>query len=75
MLKFWPDTIKVKAGDVVEWTNNDLTPHTATSPGERELESGSINAGASWRHTFSKPGTFAYFCTFHPEMKGVVVVR
>lgn len=76
LLKFSPDTIEVKAGEVVEWNNSDLTPHTATSSKEStELDSSSINAGASWRHTFTRPGTFSYFCTFHPEMKGVVLVK
>ena len=78
MVKFSPETIAIKVGDVVEWSNKDLTPHTATSPpapGPPELDSGPINAGASWQHRFTKPGTFAYFCTFHPEMKGTVVVK
>ncbi len=75
MLKFSPDKLEVKIGEEVEWANADLTPHTATSQETSELNSGAINAGAAWRHTFSKAGTFLYFCTFHPEMKGVVVVR
>lgn len=75
MLKFSPERLEVKVGAKVEWANTDLTPHTVTSPDERELNSGSISAGASWQHVFSQPGTFAYFCTFHPEMKGTIIVR
>ena len=73
LLKFSPDKIEVKSGERVEWANADLTPHTATAQGM--FNSGAINAGASWSHTFNQPGTFPYVCTFHPEMKGIVVVH
>jgi len=75
MLKFSPEKLEVKVGDDVEWANADLTPHTATSQTGGALNSGAINAGASWHHTFTQAGSFPYFCTFHPEMKGVVVVK
>jgi plastocyanin len=29
----------------------------------------------TWQHTFTKPGTYAYFCELHPYMKGSIVVR
>ena len=75
LLKFSPESIQVATGQTVEWANSDLTPHTVTSQGSGDLSSGSIDAGASWRHTFTQPGSFPYFCTFHPEMKGTVVVK
>lgn len=74
LLKFAPQQIELKAGDTVEWKNADITPHTATAE-NKDFDSGSINANASWRYTFTHQGTFPYICTFHPEMKGVVVVR
>jgi len=73
LLKFSPDKIEIKSGETVEWANADLTPHTATAQGL--FNSSAISAGASWSHTFTQPGTFPYLCTFHPEMKGVVVVH
>ena len=75
MLKFSPEVIEVRTGEAVEWANSDLTPNTVTSQGSGDLNSGSIDAGASWRHTFGQPGSFPYFCTFHAEMKGSVVVK
>jgi plastocyanin len=75
LLKYSPDTTQISRGETVEWTNNDLTPHTVTSQGGGDMNSGSIDAGASWRHTFAQPGTFSYFCTFHPEMKGEIIVK
>jgi plastocyanin len=75
LLKYSPDTIQIRTGETVEWTNNDLTPHTVTSQPAGDLNSGSIDAGASWRHTFAQPGNFPYFCTFHPEMEGEIIVK
>jgi plastocyanin len=74
-LKYSPATIEIKTGETVAWDNKDLTPHTVTSQNGSELNSGSIEVGASWNHTFTQPGTFPYFCTYHDEMKAVVVVK
>jgi plastocyanin len=74
MMKYLPATLEVARGETVEWKNDDLTPHTATSMA-KQFDSGPINPGASWRHTFTEEGDFAYLCTFHPEMKGVIMVR
>jgi plastocyanin len=71
-LQFSPVTIEVKKGDVVEWKNDDLVPHTATSAA---FDSGTIISGKSWRQTFTNAGNFSYVCTFHPAMKGVVIVK
>ena len=75
LLKYSPATIEIGQGQTIEWANNDLTPHTVTTEGGGELNSGSIEAGASWSHTLLQPGTFPYYCTFHPEMKGTVIVK
>ena len=71
-MKFDPPSVEVKEGDTVEWKNEDITPHTATSA---TFDSASIDSDKSWKHTFTKSGSFSYACTFHPEMKAVVIVR
>jgi plastocyanin len=71
-MQFYPQTLKVKKGTVVEWKNDDFVPHTATSA---SFDSGSLGPGKSWRHTFTKAGQFPYACTFHPTMTGVVIVK
>ena len=71
-MKFEPPTVEVKSGDTVEWKNEDITPHTATST---SFDSASIDPDKSWKHTFGEPGSFAYNCTFHPDMKAVVIVK
>jgi plastocyanin len=72
-MKFDPPAVEVKSGDVVEWKNEDITPHTATSV--PLFDSGSIDSEKSWRHTFTDAGNFPYSCTFHPEMKATVTVK
>ena len=71
-MKFSPATIEIKKGDTVEWTNEDITPHTATSA---QFDSGSLASDKSWKHTFTEAGSFPYGCTFHPDMKADVVVK
>src|SRR4051812_34840930 len=71
-MQFSPAHLEIRKGDVIEWTNADLTPHTATFAA---FDSGSIDADKSWRRTFTDAGEFPYFCTFHPDMKATVLVR
>jgi plastocyanin len=71
-MQFYPQSLKVKKGTVVEWKNDDLVPHTATSS---SFDSGSLGPGKSWRYTVTKAGQFPYACTFHPTMRGVVIVK
>ena len=72
-MKFDPPKLEIHKGDTVEWTNDDITPHTATAL--PFFDSGSIASDKSWRHTFTEPGEFPYGCTFHPEMKAVITVK
>ena len=65
--------ITVSVGTTVEWTNGDPLPHTVTA-NDRSFNSGLIQPGKTFRHTFTKAGTFNYYCVPHPFMKGVIVV-
>ena len=71
---FKPDVVTVKAGATIVWRNTDPVPHTATAK-EAGLDSGAIPANASYRFVAKKKGRFAYECTFHPIMKGEIVVE
>ncbi len=72
---FNPATIEVPAGGSVTWTNQDNVPHTATGLDRAALQSGAIAFDASYTRTFDTPGTLDYFCEFHPNMKGTIVVK
>ena len=65
--------ITVTVGTTLEWTNNDPLPHTVTAT-DKTFNSGLIQPGRTFRHTFTKSGTFNYYCIPHPFMKGVIVV-
>ncbi|HJU24397.1 MAG TPA: cupredoxin family copper-binding protein [Casimicrobiaceae bacterium] len=71
---FKPSTLTVKQGDTVVWHNTDPVPHTVTSK-SGGFDSGSIDAGATYRLVAKKKGRFDYICTFHPIMKGELVVE
>ena len=71
---FSPGTITIDQGDTVTWTNNGPTPHSATA-NDGSFDTGIFPAGQSRSHTFDQSGSFSYFCTPHPYMKGTVVVR
>ncbi len=70
-----PETIEVAVGSTVTWTNEDGAPHTATGQDRDVLQSGTIATGETYSQTFDEAGTIEYFCEFHPNMKGTVVVQ
>ena len=71
---FSPKTVYVNVGESVTWTNGSDAEHTVDSDTGSELVSGKLAAGATFDHTFSAAGTFAYHCDIHDYMKGRVVV-
>ncbi|MFD4502430.1 cupredoxin family copper-binding protein [Streptomyces sp. NPDC058457] len=72
---FSPATLKVPVGTTVTWTNQDSDAHTVTSAGPGgPLHSAALATHATYSHTFTKPGTYAYLCTVHPFMTATVEV-
>jgi plastocyanin len=65
--------IEIAAGTTVTWTNQDSTPHTVSQSGGG-FESGKLDNGGTFSFTFDEPGTYEYFCQFHANMKGTIVV-
>jgi plastocyanin len=68
-----PAEVTVKIGQAVNWMNTGNEAHTVTAD-DNSFDSGSKAHGESWQNTFAKAGQFAYHCTPHPWMKGVVKV-
>ena len=66
--------LEVTVGTTVEWTNRDPLPHTVTAV-NGSFNSGLIQPGKTFRHTFTKPGTYNVYCMPHPFMKGTIIVR
>jgi plastocyanin len=72
---FSPATIKIKKGTKVTWTNQDSVAHTVReADGKDGPKSDNLAKGDSYSFTFSEAGTFKYFCSIHPDMKGTVIV-
>jgi len=71
---FSPDPITVTVGTTVTWTNHDEVLHTVVSS-DKLFSSPELEANQHFAFTFEKVGTFAYFCSIHPEMKGKVIVK
>jgi len=88
---FEPETTTIKAGQTVRWNNTSIIWHTVTDDpslakdpahaalpgGAAVFDSGKVEAGSNWWHTFSVPGTYKYFCKPHESkgMVGTVVVQ
>ena len=71
---FSPETLTVKVGDKITWTNQDSAGHSATAD-DNSFDTGVIGQGQSGSITFSKAGTYTYHCSVHPMMKGTIVVQ
>lgn len=73
-----PDTVKVKVGSTIVWTNHDPIEHNVTSQsGPAHFASHNLSEGQTFRVTLTKPGVIHYLCTIHPvTMNGTIdVVR
>jgi plastocyanin len=69
-----PSNLSVVKGTKITWTNRDSAPHTATDDGD-SWNTGVLRGGESATITFDTPGTFGYYCTVHPSMRGALTVR
>lgn len=72
-ISYMQPRITVAVGTTIEWTNADPLAHSVTAV-DRTFNSGLIQPGKTYRHTFTKAGTYNFYCMPHPFMKGVVVV-
>jgi plastocyanin len=72
---FGPQTLTVKAGTAVTWTNKDDIPHGIASANNAFTKSKALDTDDSYSFTFTTPGTYQYFCYIHPHMTGTVVVE
>jgi plastocyanin len=71
-LVFAPAEVNAKVGDTVEWVNKDALAHTATATnGDWNVITGPKQTG---RVVLKKTGAVDYFCKYHPNMTGRVVV-
>jgi plastocyanin len=72
---FTPQTVTVKAGTTVTWTNKDDIPHGIAATNNAFARSKALDTDDSYSFTFTTPGTYQYFCYVHPHMTGTIVVQ
>ncbi len=63
-----------EADRTVVVTNKDSSEHTATADTPGGFDSGALQPGQAAHIKLSQVGTFAYHCSFHAFMRGVIKV-
>jgi plastocyanin len=71
---FTPHTLTIAVGTTVTWTNRDDIPHTVVST-DGVFKSKVRDTDEKFSYTFTKAGTYPYFCSVHPKMTGKIVVH
>jgi plastocyanin len=72
---FGPASVTVPVGTTITWTNNDDVPHVVTSDDNKMFKSKALDTDDHFSFTFTKPGTYNYYCAIHPKMTAKVVVQ
>ena len=74
--KFEPMNLTIAAGTTVTWINKDKTPHSVIGgDGPVSFKSAGMDTDDKYEFTFTKPGTYKYRCSLHPQMTGTIVVQ
>ena len=71
---FGPDTLTVPANSTVTWVNKDEVPHVIAS-NDGVFKSKALDTDDNYSYTFTKPGTYSYYCSIHPKVVGKIVVQ
>lgn len=91
-MKYSPAVLTVATGTLVTWTNAEAMGHTVTptdkaqwgTEGSDPAPAKWLQNGQSWSFTFTKPGTYKYYCIPHASkgadgeyrgMAGTVIVE
>lgn len=62
----------VKVGDTIVWVNRDTVPHTATAR-DKSFDV-RVQQGQSASMVVKKAGNIAFYCIYHPAMRGTLAV-
>ena len=71
---FAPETLTVPLNSAVTWVNKDDVPHVIAST-DGLFKSKALDTDDKFFFTFSKAGTYSYYCSIHPKMVGKIVVQ
>jgi plastocyanin len=71
---FAPQSLTIKAGTTVTWTNEDDIPHTVVATA-KAFRAKVLDTDDKFSFTFTTAGSYEYFCSLHPHMTGTIVVE
>jgi len=71
---FGPQSLTVPVNTTVTWINRDDLPHVIVS-NDGAFRSKALDTDDKFSFTFTKAGTYPYFCGIHPKMVGKIVVQ
>ena len=71
-MKFGAIPTNLRVGDVILWVNKDIFRHTATA--RDHSFNVDIAPSQTARTVLRRSGAVPFFCTFHPGMKGQLIV-
>ncbi|ULH17920.1 cupredoxin domain-containing protein (plasmid) [Deinococcus sp. KNUC1210] len=71
---FMPTPLSVAAGTTVTWVNTGKVTHNVSSVDLPAMRSASLHPGESYSYTFSTPGIFTYYCSYHEAMSATINV-
>jgi len=72
---FGPATVTIPTGTTITWTNHDDVPHVVTSDDNKMFKSKALDTDDRFSFTFTKSGTYNYYCAIHPKMVAKIVVQ
>jgi amicyanin len=72
---FGPATLTVPVGATVTWINQDDVPHNVVSTDGKDIKSPVLDTDQKFSYTFTKAGTYDYYCAIHPKMTAKVIVQ
>ena len=73
-IAFSPQSVRVKVGQKVDWTNDDGVAHNVTATSGASFRSSDFGQGGTFSYSPTRAGTIDYVCTLHPGMDGTIVV-
>ena len=73
-ISFDPADLTIKVGQTVTWVNQDAPQHDVVA-NDGSFKSDLLDKGQTFSFTFTKAGTYPFYCSIHPQMKGTVTVQ
>ncbi len=66
---FEPQNITVKVGATVVWENTSTLTHNVVAV-DGSFKSANVDPGGTYQNTFTTPGKFGYYCSYHGTKDG-----